>query len=819
MYRALYDRLVARPGLVVLLALLSAIPTAYLSVLLFSNVRADIRELLPASARSVQTLRNLEARFGGFSQLSILVESPDSDANRRFSDALADAMRPNPAVRSIRNKMGVEREFFGARKHLFVDVEDLETILERLEDAANDARARANPLLVDLDDKGPVELDLSDIEKKYASKFSLANRFPSDYFESKDGTGLAILLRKHGLAFGIDANMALINDVESAIARIDPAKFHPEMKVSLGGDVKNIIEEHTSLVEDLALGSIIVAVLLALVVVVYYRRFRALYLIAIPVLVGCAWTFGVSYLMIGYLNASSAFLGPIIPGNGMNFGLILLARYIEERRSNIPVDQAVERAVRYTLQATSLVAVVASVAYGSLMATDFLGFKHFGIIGGLGMVFCWVATFLIMPPLILCVERLFPLDPSKELRLIKPGALATIPARFIVRYAMPISVVGTLAGVVALVLTARYLEDPFEKDFNKLRSSVSLTSGSAQVAKKVDDIFGLYQEPQVIVADSDEDVPVIVDALNKVIAEGGEKGPLADVTALTNMVPRDQEKKLEVLAKIRALLTDDLLSNLEPDKRKLAEEHRPPADLKAFTAADLPESVRADFRELDGREGRVVLALPNMKLNLYHADEITRVANSLRSIRLPDGRIVESSGNFVIYSDMVEAIGRDGPRATLYSFVGVLILCMIAYRRVGHVMVVTGALLVGVLWLGAILDIFAIKINFLNFIALPITFGIGVDYAVNLYSRYRIERETKDPADAIFDSISSTGGAIFLCSLTTVIGYASLLIARNGALISFGKIAVIGEFACLGSAMFLMPAWLVAVRQRAKAAK
>jgi predicted RND superfamily exporter protein len=819
MYRALYTRLVARPGLVVLLSLLTAVPMGYFSVLLFANVRADIRELLPASARSVQTLRELERRFGGYSQLSMVVESPDPDANRRFSDVLVEAMRSHPSVRSIRNKIGTEKEFFKERKHLFVDLEDLETILERLEDAANDARARANPLLVDLDDKGPVELDLSDIEKKYSSKFELANRFPRDYFESQDQKTLAILLRKHGLAFGIDANLELITAVEAAIARIDPAKFHPEMRVSLGGDVKNIVEEHTSLIEDLALGSIIVAVLLALVVVVYYRRFRALYLISIPVIVGCAWTFGASYLLVGYLNASSAFLGPIVPGNGINFGLILLARYIEERRSGISVDDAVERAVRYTLKATGLVAVAASVAYGSLMATDFLGFKHFGIIGGIGMVFCWIATFLIMPPLILSVERMFPLDPAKELRLIEPGALARIPAGMIVKFATPIVVVGTLAGIISIGLSVRYLDDPFEKDFNKLRSKLALTSGSAQVAKKVDDIFGLYQEPQVIIAEKDEDVPLIVDALNQAIKEGGELGPLADVTALTNMVPRDQEKKLEVLKKIRAVLTDDLLSNLEPDKRKLAAEHRPPADLAPFTAADLPESVRADFRELDGREGRIVLALPNMKLNLYHADEIKRVADSLRAIRLPDGRIVESSGNFVIYADMVEAISRDGPRATAYSFIGVIILCLLAYRRIGHVAVVAGALLIGIAWLGALLDLFAIKINFLNFIALPITFGIGIDYAVNTYSRYRLERETKEAAVAVFDTISSTGGAVILCSITTVIGYASLLVARNGALISFGNIAVIGELTCLAAALLLMPAWLVVVSRRGKAAK
>jgi len=210
----------------------------------------------------------------------------------------------------------------------------------------------------------------------------------------------------------------------------------------------------------------------------------------------------------------------------------------------------------------------------------------------------------------------------------------------------------------------------------------------------------------------------------------------------------------------------------------------------------------------------VVLALPNLKLNLYHADEIQKVADALRAIRLPDGRTVESSGNFVIYSDMIQAIKKDGPRATMYSFLGVLLLSILAYRRLRHVAVVSAALLIGVAWLGAVLHIFDIKINFLNFIALPITFGIGVDYAVNIYTRYRLEREGKGPVEAAFDTVASTGGAVVLCSLTTVIGYASLLVARNGALISFGKIAIIGEFCCLAAALFWMPAWLIAWADR-----
>jgi predicted RND superfamily exporter protein len=117
---------------------------------------------------------------------------------------------------------------------------------------------------------------------------------------------------------------------------------------------------------------------------------------------------------------------------------------------------------------------------------------------------------------------------------------------------------------------------------------------------------------------------------------------------------------------------------------------------------------------------------------------------------------------------------------------------------------VIAALIVGVLWLGAATMILHVRINFANFIAFPITFGIGVDYAVNIVSRY-----VQDKRRGILDAVRLTGSAVVLSSLTTIIGYSSLLLAENRALFLFGLVAVFGEIACLLTATTFMPAVLL----------
>jgi hypothetical protein len=95
-----------------------------------------------------------------------------------------------------------------------------------------------------------------------------------------------------------------------------------------------------------------------------------------------------------------------------------------------------------------------------------------------------------------------------------------------------------------------------------------------------------------------------------------------------------------------------------------------------------------------------------------------------------------------------------------------------------------------------------VHVTFLNFIALPITFGIGAEYALNVVTRYREERN-------IVRAVISTGAAVALCSWTTIVGYGSLLAARNQALQGFGAMAIIGEIACLSAAIVALPAVLL----------
>jgi hypothetical protein len=210
---------------------------------------------------------------------------------------------------------------------------------------------------------------------------------------------------------------------------------------------------------------------------------------------------------------------------------------------------------------------------------------------------------------------------------------------------------------------------------------------------------------------------------------------------------------------------------------------------------------------MDGRLGRNVLVFPTIGAHTWEAERISGFTRDLRAVAEAAGPGVVATGPLMLSSDMIDAMRRDGPRATAAAFLVVIGVVWLSFRSMHLSFVAVGALLVGVLvmlglgaWTGQ-------RLNFSNFIALPLTFGITADYSLNVLKRY----QSSGDLDA---AVGDTGGAVALCSATTVIGFGSLLMAHNQALFSFGALAVAGELTGLCTAALVLPAFLAWRRAR-----
>jgi hypothetical protein len=209
--------------------------------------------------------------------------------------------------------------------------------------------------------------------------------------------------------------------------------------------------------------------------------------------------------------------------------------------------------------------------------------------------------------------------------------------------------------------------------------------------------------------------------------------------------------------------------------------------------------VREAFTETDGQRGRLIgIDVDHSTYYDWNGHDLLRMAPAVTVDAL--GKHWVAAAPASIFAGMLESIIADGPKVTLWALVGVITLVLLTFGLRGAPPVLI-ALGIGVVWLGGIVGTIGLKLNFMNFVALPITLGIGTEYAANIWARMRIEGVSR-----VKTVIAETGSAVALCSLTTIIGYSSLLISRNRALRSFGLLADLGEITCLVAALVALPA-------------
>ena len=229
-------------------------------------------------------------------------------------------------------------------------------------------------------------------------------------------------------------------------------------------------------------------------------------------------------------------------------------------------------------------------------------------------------------------------------------------------------------------------------------------------------------------------------------------------------------------------------------------------------AADLPPLLRDAFTESDGRVGLLMVVHPGPAFQGWSHRGIQRAVALVSQLRFtrPLRGPLYVAGPEVLFVDMMHAVERDAPRATVAAALLVVSLLAAALGFNRDLAASLIALVAGMgVMLGA-LALFHVRLNFLSVVAIPITIGIGIDYPFNVIARLKAERERGGDAGR---ALRETGRAVALCSATTMIGYLVLLFSDTGAIRSFGLVAVLGEVACLLAALLVAPAALVLLRR------
>ncbi|MDE2705178.1 MAG: MMPL family transporter, partial [Gemmatimonadota bacterium] len=660
-------------GIIALATILSVF-AGFFAAKLAGNIKTDFADLLSDDYVSVRELNRIKARIGGIGPLMVVITSDDLDAAVSFMQVLADSLEHSPLISSV-SRFDSKKDLLEKNQLLYMDLEDLQEINRRLDEHIELQKLKQSPLYFAFDDEEEQVLDFSDIEAKYQQDGAVVAEQYRQYFITQEGNGVILRLYPAGLTTDVAFSQDLIDHIDQTIAAIGPERFHPSIECVYKGSFQNSANQFTIIIRDLKSTALYSIVGVLLLITLFFRQVVGSLFITLPLIMSLTWTFGVTYLAIGSLNMITVGLFAILFGLGIDFGIHIFARYREAHRRGMDIEQALTVTVRYTGKALATTAVTTSIAFYSLLLTDFKGFSEFGFIVGTGILFSLVAMVAICPAFIVLAERL---------RLVIPIRKRSVLWRT-GRYPKPWATL--LIGAVITGYSLYHLGDlEFEYDFSKLKPAPppNINKGSLPQSLKEG------RSPAIVLTESYDEAMEVVRTVEAIKAANGDSSTVLNVKSVYSALPQDQDAKLALIADIRALLDREESLFSESERAKL-DSLRPYLDVEKLTLYDLPADLTNEFKDKEGNILNFVAI--NAAVELKDGKDAIRFAEEISHIETPTGKTYIASSSHIIVAEMLKVMLEDSPLAVILTLVVVAVVLLIDLRSFADTLLVLTPLL------------------------------------------------------------------------------------------------------------------------------
>jgi predicted exporter len=191
--------------------------------------------------------------------------------------------------------------------------------------------------------------------------------------------------------------------------------------------------------------------------------------------------------------------------------------------------------------------------------------------------------------------------------------------------------------------------------------------------------------------------------------------------------------------------------------------------------------------------------LQNLTLDLHKAARESGLSSS--EYRVAGWPVLTDHLKGLVWHDLGDSLALAG--------VAIAVVLLLALRNPLTAALASIPLLAGVVAMLGIMSLASLSFNYANFIVLPLIVGIGIDDGIHIVLRWR-----EEPGQDLTAVVRQIGRAIVLTSLTTSIGFGSLISSHYPGLRSIGWVAGLGILTCLLAALILLPAVLAWWEQR-----
>lgn len=723
----------------------------------------DLGRLLPDDAPSVQGLRSLEAVYADqIGRLTIVVHPNEGASVEQHVETVAKSLEGLDGIQRVVTQEPAS--LLSDKRLLYLELDDLKEVEDRLEKRIRWEKQRANPFFVEVKKSSPPSVDMSDISAKYSQS--------AETFWVTEAGDILVFVHPDFSAGDLDETRTLVSGVQE---RLDDSG----LKYSLTGRYQKRIDQQDLLTADIAKATPAALVVILLFLAFYFRSWVSTLLVLVPLVVGTAAGMAMAGVIFGSLNILTGFLAAVLMGLGVDYGIHLVSRYLDARRQMGSVEAWLDT-FRTSGRASIYSGLTTILALGSLSTSSFRAFYEFGVVASVGIAFIILSYSVLIPFVTFVLKRG---EPKAALStrvglLVEKAWVRKSPRKGWLRAAQVVYVLG----ILLLVLGAR--EVRFDRSFD----SLSITDTPSW---KLDDVvnktLGTSQTPAVVPVENAEHRAAVLAEFER--RRAGELGyTLGDVLSLENIVPPAQTEKLEILQGLKEKIEDVPERARSEEAVEFLKEISGVLDAGEVSLETLPDALKMPFLRKDNPAAGVVLAMPAVDLN--NADASRDFSGMIRGLPGHDGQKIDAISDTLLLTEILEYVERDTEWMVEITLVGLILVALIAFRftwdTVRVVVFLALALGTGI----GLIGLSHLDFNFINVLILPIWLGLGVDATFHLIVHLRDEPENTGLHVGTIVSIAAA-------FTTSMIGFGAMMISHHVGLNSLGQVAAMGFLAML----------------------
>jgi len=860
-------------GMALLLSVLSVIYT--INNMEFLTGRDD---LMPRNAPFQVDYRAYRAEFGDQEEIVAVIEAADAEKATRAADALyARLNRDSGVFREVLYPGGLP--FFRKNGLLFMPLEEIKQLRNTLtmaapvlKDLAADPSVQTlfTSLTRQIDGylvhNDPQELKsltfmLTTLDKGFKAFDGKTSGLSMDSFLKGGGEGgrpsmlenagrqqvITMLPIKDQTSF-----VASERSIKAARAALNEILARPEFKGVTGGLTGVPVLEYEEMAtsqQDLKIATVLSLTLTVILLLFAFRGLLNVISAMVSLIVGICLSFGFATVAVGHLNILSMVFAIMLIGLGIEYGIQVVLRYQEELKEGATGISAIETSIAANLRSIILAAATTAMAFITFVLTDFKGIAELGIIAAGGVVICVIATFTVLPAMLILLERFRKngsAAPIKKFQAVEhpilqvmfgsPKAMIaatlllsllclypTIHMRFdynlmnlqakglqSVEYAYKLMRSKENSGYFAVV-TASNMDEAIQltKRLEKLPAVDHVVSLSAlvpdQQAAKLSELAALKTVmAEVRPAPYEEnlrlmELPTVfenfrdrVAKLSKALeAQGvGEAKPVgAFLTTLDGFFASLEKEKDKNAAGMLRDFQGGMFAEL-PAKLAMMKES---LEASPVSASDVPEQLRQRFV---GKNGKLLLQV-SAKKEIFEHQPLAEFVSQVKGV------VPNATGEPVMVFESLTILRDSYLKAFGYAFIGIAMILLINFKSIRFAIIGTLPLAAGLLLMVGGMWLFGVSFNSANIIVLPLILGVGIDSAIYIINRYRQGNETPGQV-----AMSSAGIGVFLNALTILFSFGALMVAHHRGVFSIGAVMSLGMIASVAVFLAFLPALL-----------